>query len=51
MQDFSKYIIKEPGSVYARDHAVTNHDIMNIRAKVLLCNTKYDEDEVWLLHG
>ena len=35
LQDFSEYIVREPGSVYARDHAVTNHDVMNSRARVL----------------
>ena len=35
LQDFPEYIIREPGSVYARDYAVTNHGVMNSRARVL----------------
>lgn len=46
MQEFPEYIIREPGSVYARDFAVSNADVMNITAKVLQADTKYDKDEV-----
>ena len=50
MQDFAAYIIREPGSVYARDYRVTNYDVMNSRARVLHSFTKFDADEVRLLH-
>ena len=46
LQDFFEYIIREPGSVYARDYAVTNHDVMNSRARVLHSPTMFDADEV-----
>ena len=48
VQDFSEYIIRHPGSVYARDYGVSNADVMNINAKVILCPNKFHEDEVSL---
>lgn len=46
VQDFTEFIIRHPGSVYARDYAVCNADVMNIQAKVLLSGSKFAEDEV-----
>ena len=48
VQDISEYIIRHPGSVYAWDYAISNADVMNINAKVILCPNKFHEDEVSL---
>lgn len=46
MQDFDEYIASNPGSVYARDCAVSNSDVMNIGAKHLVSNMRFHDDEV-----
>ena len=46
LQDFHQYIIDHPGSSYARDWAVNHNDVMNARAKAIVCPKKFHADEV-----
>ena len=48
VQEIAEYIVREPGSVYARDHAVSKSDFYHVAAKVLPCDNKFAEDEVSL---
>lgn len=50
-QEFHDYIIKNPGSIYARDYAISSSDIDNIRAKVVVCEKQHHTDEVRPKHG
>ena len=48
VQELAEYIIREPGSTYARDHAVTPNDVYNVAARIRPAPNKYDKDEVSL---
>lgn len=47
VQEFSDFIIRQPGSIYARDYAVSNADVRNTTIKVLR-DTQLNKDGVSL---